>query len=77
MRGALKGADVFQAVPGQIFGLGDSRVVPGPRGRAEIATESLCSHTATSLVEKLAGAFSSKALKRNFSELLLHSSVSN
>lgn len=66
MRGALKGADVFQAVPGQIFGLGDSRVVPGPWGRAEIATESLCLHTATSLVEKLARAFSSKVLKINF-----------
>lgn len=66
MGGALKGADVFQAVPGQIFGLGDSRVVPGPWGRVEIATESLCLHTATSLVEKLARAFSSKVLKINF-----------
>lgn len=67
MRGAVKGADVFQAVPGQIFGLGDSRVVPGPWGRAEIATESLCLHTATSLVEeKLARAFSSKVLQINF-----------
>lgn len=34
----------FQAVPGQIFGLGDSQVVPGPWGRAEIATESLFAH---------------------------------
>lgn len=32
MRGALKGADVFQAVPGQIFGLGDSQGGPRPLG---------------------------------------------